>query len=399
MKIAVIGSGELETPQVGGSIRKFAFRPAKGLYLLDHEVHFFDSANPHQSLLDTNHPKLHTHRISYPNFQLFRSANPIVAAIGAHLNMLAFSISLFFSLGRSLRKERFDVIQVNTRYDAIAVIALQRLLGSHIPVVFTCHNSDWGRERLPLFLRLFFLPEVLAIKKSTMVVTVSQRQRSGILKRISIKPEKVKVLYQGVDKGLFQPRVAREANGPYILCVSDILERKNQLVLVKAMPEILKHFSACRLVLIGGIRDNAYLANINRISEQLGISGSIDIKGKVPFKELLAWIHRADVCLVPTQREGFATVLLEMLACKKAVVASKIPEIMELNSIAGQDIFATASPYEPNEWSAKIIELLQDDGKRHKYEEAADSVVVGQVEEARRYMHVYDELMIGNTSV
>ena len=392
MKIAVVSSGELETPQVGGSIRKFAFSPAKGLCLLGHEVHFFEPASPHQSKLDTNYPNLHIHKISYPNLQLFKSGNFIITSIESTLNMIAFSISLFFSLGRLLRREKIDVIHVNTRYDAIAVILLQRLLSCHIPVVFTCHNSDWSRQRLPLYLRLFFLPEVFAVKRSAAVVTVGRSQRVGILTKIAINPGKVKTIYPGIDKSLFRPGIADKSNRPYILCVSDLSERKNQLVLVKAMPEILRHFPGCRLVLIGGIRDKHYLANINRVSEQLRIPGSIDIKGKVPFEELLNWIHKADICVLPTQREGFTSVLLEMLACKKAVVASRIPEIMELNSLAGQDVFATASPYEPEEWSAKIIELLSDEKKRHEYEQNADKVVVDQIEEAQRYVSIYQEL-------
>ena len=254
MKIAVVGSGELETRHVGGSVRKFAFGPAKGLCLLGHEVHFFESANPHQSKLDTNYPNLHIHKIFSPNFQLFESGNFIMQAIQGTLNMIVFSVSLFFSLGRLLRKERFDVIQVNTRYDAIAVFLLEKLVSVHIPVVFTSHNSDWQRERFSLLVWPFVQVEALAIKGVAVAVAVGERQRAGILRRVSVEPEKVKVIYPGVDKSLFRPGAVNKSNGPYIVCISDISERKNQIVLVKAMPEILGRFPTCQLVLIGGIR-------------------------------------------------------------------------------------------------------------------------------------------------
>jgi glycosyltransferase involved in cell wall biosynthesis len=392
VKIAVIGTGELDNPRVGGSIRKFAFRPAKGLGSLGHEVHFFDSANPRQKPLETDCPNLHIHKIAYPNFQFFATGNFIITSITSTLNMIAFSISLFFNLARLLRGEEFDIIHTNTRYDTIAVILLQKLISAHIPVVFTNHNSDWQREKIPLIIQISTLPEVFAIKRIAAVVAVSAGQRAGILRKVLVKPEKVKVLYQGVDKNLFRPGPVSKSNGPYVVCISDISERKNQIVLAKAMPEILRRFPKCQLVLIGGIRDQNYLASIQRVSERLGVSASIDIKGKVVFEELLSWLHKADICVLPTRREGFPTVLLEMLACQKAVVASRIPEIMELNTLTGQDVFATASPFEPGEWSARIVELLSDEKKRREYEQNADRVVADHVEEARRYLSIYQEL-------
>jgi glycosyltransferase involved in cell wall biosynthesis len=390
MKIAVIGSGNIELPQIGASLRNSSYRPVKSVCGLGHEVHFFDSANS-PTALDTDCPKLYIQRVTHPNFHFSKSNNWLIAALGISLNMIGYSASLFFKLSRLLRKENFDIIHVHTRYDAVSVILLQRLMSYHIPMVFTCHNSDWSRQRLSLFLRLFFLPEVFAIRKSDVVVAVTETQKAGILRRIHVEPEKIRVLY-GINRERFRPGTKHGEYGPYLVCFSDLTDRKNQLVLVRAMPEILKYFPGCRLVLIGGIRDKDYLADINRVSEQLGVSQSVDITGKLPFEELLSWIHRADICAVPTKREGVPTVLLEVLACQKAVVASRIPEIMELNNLAGQDIFATASPFEPSEWSAKIIELLSDEKKRHEYEQNADRIVVDQVEEARRYVSIYQEL-------
>jgi len=389
--VAVVGSGELEVPQVGGSIRKFTLRPVRGLCHLGHEVHFFDSTHFDQSKLGINYPNFYIHKVPHPNFQLLKSSNTTISAFQGHLNMIAFSISLFFKLWKLIKRIKFDVINVNTRYDVIAIIFLQKLLNLNIPLVFTCHNSDWSRGRLPLVLRIFFLPEVFAIKKSTVTVAVSRKQREGIIKNVLVEPEKIKVLYQGVDKNLFKPGAVPKLNDPYILCVSDISARKNQLVLVEAMPKVLKYFPTCKLIFIGGIRDKAYLSKINHVARKLGISKNIEIKGKAPFKVLLYWIHKATICTLPTKREGFPTILLEMLACKKAVIASRIPEVLELKDLAGEEIFVTASPNNPDEWADKIIELLKDDERRQEYEKKADKIVVDEVEEARRYVRVYEE--------
>lgn len=393
MRIAIIGSGGIEVPKIGGSIRNYAYRPVKGLCDSGHEVHFFDSKHLR---LTTQYQNLHVHKVRHLDFRFLSASNNfMLTVIGLHFTMLAYSASCLFHLWGILRGNEIDIIQVNTRYDAVTVMLLQRLISSHIPVIFTCHNSDWQREKLPLILRILFLPEVFAIKNATAVIAVSQTLRDNIVRKMSVNPEKVRVVYPKVDRDLFQLTVRDESTGaPCLVCVSDLIDRKNQLVLVKAMPSVVKRFPGCELVLIGGMPDKSYLAKIRSTAEQLGISESIKIEGKVPHKELPDWLHRADVCLVPTQREASPSlVLLEALSCKKAVVASEIPELTELNGIIGQDVFATASPFKPEEWAARIVEILEDAKRRHEYEENASKLISSLKEEAQQYIDVYEVLV------
>ncbi len=388
MKIAIVASGNIETSQIGTSIRRIAYyRGVKPLHCFGHEVHFFDSANAKP--LDND--KFCLHKISHPNFLPHKITRFRILQIALHLNMIFFSASLFFKILRPLKKKKFDIIHVHDRYDALSILLAKKLTFSDVPLIFNCHTSDWQNENLSSLYRILLFPEILALKYSTMTLAASQTQRSNIIKKIGINEKKVKVIYPGVNKLIFRPATPDTNNNAYVVCVGDILERKNQLVLVRAMPTILRHFPDCKLILIGGLKDKTYLEKLKNSINRLQLVNYVDIKGRVSEEELISWIHKACVCAIPSLMEGLPAALLEALSCKKAVVASNIPEISELNAVSGRETFLMASPYKPEEWSSQIVNLLKDDKKRHECEANADDVVYDQLEEARGYEQAYKE--------
>jgi phosphatidylinositol alpha-1,6-mannosyltransferase len=140
-------------------------------------------------------------------------------------------------------------------------------------------------------------------------------------------------LSPGVDVEAFTPRVDGAAvraryglgNAPVVACVSRLVPRKGQDVLVAAWPQVLARHPAARLLLVGGGPSEEAL---RRQVTARGLGGAVVLTGGVPAPELPGHYAAGDVFAMPcrTRRggldvEGLGMVYLEAAACGKPVVA------------------------------------------------------------------------------
>ena len=92
------------------------------------------------------------------------------------------------------------------------------------------------------------------------IVTNSEMETEALSSVLKLPKDKFIAVYNGIDteytQGVDPNLFIRQASeiGPYVLCVGNIEERKNQLALVRAM----KHFPEYALLLIGRARDPEY---------------------------------------------------------------------------------------------------------------------------------------------
>jgi phosphatidyl-myo-inositol dimannoside synthase len=140
-------------------------------------------------------------------------------------------------------------------------------------------------------------------------------------------------LSPGVDVDAFTPRADgtavraryRLGEAPVVVCVSRLVPRKGQDVLVAAWPQVLARHPGARLLLVGSGPSEAAL---RREVAARGLGESVVLTGGVPGRELPAYYAAGDVFAMPcrTRRggldvEGLGMVFLEAAACGKPVVA------------------------------------------------------------------------------
>lgn len=140
-------------------------------------------------------------------------------------------------------------------------------------------------------------------------------------------------LAPGVDTGRFSPSVdgdqVRRRYGilgrPVVLCVSRLVPRKGQDVLIRAMPAIRRQVPEAVLLLVGGGPDRHRL---RRLAAATGIAGNVIATGSVPEAELPTYFAAGDVFAMPCRTrhagldlEGLGIVYLEASATGLPVVA------------------------------------------------------------------------------
>ncbi len=213
--------------------------------------------------------------------------------------------------------------------------------------------------------RLNFLTN-LAIKKSDKIIAVSESTKKDILKFYpQINPEKIRVIYHGFDKELFQKNHSEEKfeklaknyelkTKNYIIFIGAIQPRKNLPILIKAF-EIFKKktLSDAKLVLAG---EKAWLwQETQNLASQSHCSEDIVITGKLKFDDLSLLLAKAGVYVLPSLYEGFGMPILEAFA-------SKVPAILAQNSSLPEVGGEAALYFEtPEDLAQKIEEVLGDE--------------------------------------
>ena len=214
----------------------------------------------------------------------------------------------------------------------------------HTRTILTVHDLSFVRapETAVAGLRAFLNKVVpRSINRADHVLADSEATRNDIIELYGAPPEKISVLYSGVDSR-FAPvtdrtvlDAMRARNGigerPYILSVGTVQPRKNYVRLVETLAA-LDH-PDIDLVIAGGkgwLNDPLY----QRISE-LGLEERVRLIGFAADDDLPALYSGAEAFVYPSLYEGFGLPPLEAMACGTPVVASNVSSVPEVVGEAG----------------------------------------------------------------
>jgi len=174
------------------------------------------------------------------------------------------------------------------------------------------------------------------------------------------------VIPNGVDVERFAPTVApfeafRERGKVNLLFVGRLDPRKGVQLLIDAMPEVLERTAGrARLLIVG----DSYLRSQFERSVSPAARGAVRFLGHVPTADLARWYATGDVFVSPASgNESFGIVLLEAMACARAVVASDIPGY---RSVVIPDVNGVVFPPGDRAALARTLAALVDDPERRQ---------------------------------
>jgi glycosyltransferase involved in cell wall biosynthesis len=186
-----------------------------------------------------------------------------------------------------------------------------------------------------------------AIHRAQRVLADSESTRQDLIDLMSVEPERVNVLYPGVESR-FRPiqdaetldrvRTRYRLPAKFILGLGTLQPRKNFEGLIEAFRRLLTaetegkdHPPARDLCLVIVGNKGWMYEGILALPEQLGLSARVHIPGFVDDKDLPAIYNLASVFAFPSRYEGFGLPILEAMACGTPVVAannSSLPEVV-----------------------------------------------------------------------
>ena len=230
------------------------------------------------------------------------------------------------------------------------------------------------------------------------IITDSEHSRSEIVRYLRADPDKIDVIYPGVDPS-FQPvtdavqlggvRSRFGIDREFILCVGIYKPRKNHVGLLRAFQRCLANGIGAKLVIAGPMAEGE--AVLRRLATELGVAERVVFTGFVSDADLCALYSAASICVCPSLYEGFGFTVLEAMACGAPVVCSSATSLPE---VAGKAALYF-DPHDAEEMASQLVRVFSDDALRSALIEQGRQNLqrFNRAETARRTLAVYHEAL------
>lgn len=317
---------------------------------------------------------------AYPVPVELDTANPAVQTLGVDLEIVGDVAGA-------------DVVHSHTWYANFAGHLASLLHG--IPHIVTAHSLEplrpWKAEQLGGGYAVSSYIEKTAYEGAAAVVAVSNGMRRDILRSYpGLDPEKVRVIYNGIDVDAWHPqsdpellelygidperpsvvfvgRITRQKGLPYFLRAAALLPQDVQVVLCAGAPDTPQIMAEVE----GLVRDL-----------QAQRSGVVWIDEFLQRDQLCAILTAATTFVCPSIYEPLGIVNLEAMACGAAVVGTAtggIPEVV-VDGVTGRLVpidqvqDGTGTPTDPDRFvadlAATLTEVVTDPERAQTYGEA-----------------------------
>jgi len=306
--------------------------------------------------------------------------NVSIHYLGDARETFAYNINYQLTIISKIKKliKDLDIDLVHTHSSMPDLFVPSRKLG--VPSIATIHNScemqvaGWRRsdskfknlelsEKMIVAGRpLFLTAEKLYYSNPRRYIAVSGWTKDQFVKYYKVQPEKVKVVYNGVDTEKYSPerkdqkiidKMDPEPKGPRVLFMARILELKGITTLFEAIPRVLKSVDAT--FLFAGPGNPRRLKDLPQGTRYLGY---------IDHDDTPAYVAGADLYILPSFSETFPFSLLEAMSSETAVLSSTAGGIPEMIENGRDGMLVTAGNVD--ELTEALIKLIEDDHLRRE---------------------------------
>jgi len=231
-----------------------------------------------------------------------------------------------------------DLVHCHTWYSHFGGILAKMNYG--LPLVITTHSLEplrpWKREQLEGGYDFSVWVEKTALEMADAVIAVSAQTKGDIERLFNVKPERLHVIYNGIDLEEYRKTESTAAltrygiRKPFVLFVGRITRQKGIIHLLRAVQYMNPGF---QIVLCAGAPDTPEIGRemkevVAKVqAEHGGVIWIDEMVAKATVRELYS---HASVFCCPSIYEPFGIINLEAMACETAVVASAVGGIKEV---------------------------------------------------------------------
>jgi glycosyltransferase involved in cell wall biosynthesis len=214
------------------------------------------------------------------------------------------------------------------------------------------------------------------LKRSNLLVADSEYTKCCVVEQLGIAPEKIEVVYLGIELERFKPlpvpdaireRYRLSAERRYLIYVGSEDPRKNLVTLVRALAEVRHELPDVELIKVGRAFFDQERQRLIDLADQFEIRSAIHFLDDVPEDDLPLLYNLADVCVMPSLYEGFGFPVLEAQACGTPVVCLEAGSLPEVLGDAGLPVRCVRGASDA--LAAAIISVLTQSELRHALEQ------------------------------
>lgn len=214
------------------------------------------------------------------------------------------------------------------------------------------------------FLHQYYLYQLdLSIRKSDLIITVSETSKIDIVTQTKADPDKIKVVYNGIDhSSFFYNEKFKNDNEKFTIRYLGGLGvvHKNAVALIE-VARILEEKGIDFLMEIGS--GNAEATVLPKMVKEYNLK-NVSFVGYVKDEDLQDFLQGADAFLYPSKFEGFGFPPLEAMACGTATVSSNEGSLGEVLRDG-----ALLSSSSPSDLAENIIKLVNSPELKEEYQQ------------------------------
>lgn len=181
---------------------------------------------------------------------------------------------------------------------------------------------------------------------------------------------RMELLPSGIDTDTFRPDVpdaavrARHGLGdaPVVCCVSRLVARKGQDLLIRALPAVAREVPGVRLLIVGV---GPYEAALRKLAASTGMADRVVFAGAAPYAELAAYFRAGNVFAMPCRLrwfgfdvEALGAVFLQGAAVGRPVIAGDSGGAPE--AVRHGETGLVVDPDRPEPLAEALVWLLRD---------------------------------------
>jgi glycosyltransferase involved in cell wall biosynthesis len=328
--------------------------------------------------------------------------------LGVFAEPWAFSFKAYARIKELCRKRRFDIVHDNQGL-GYGLLLMKRL---NIPVIATIHHplpidrqadleqatgfrQRWRIRRFYSFIHM----QAFVARRLDRIITVSQSSAKDTNLFFKVPPDKMRVVYNGIDTEIYKDNEEASQNRDGLIMVANTDDRKKGVLYLLQALQLLKNDGIKLTIVDDAARHSSYIEDVgplpsygSKLVNKLNLDGMVHFTGRLTREELSQHYSAAQIAVVPSLYEGFGIPAAEAMACGTPVVATSGGALPEVIGDAG----ILVPPANADALAAAIKQLLNDKQAQRQMSEAGKKRVREKFnweQAARRTLEVYQEAM------
>lgn len=200
-----------------------------------------------------------------------------------------------------------------------------------------------------------------AVRVSKKIIVVSEVSKFDLVKQIDIDPDKVEVIYNGINHDFFFPDIFKKENEIFTIRYVGGLSgpHKNAEALIEVARILEQKGYKFNMEIGGGHPENTTLpALVKKYNLK-----SVKFAGFIKDSDLRSFLAEADLFLYPSKYEGFGFPPLEAMACGTATVSSNAGSLEEVLEKGAKTVFPT-----PEKLATEVEKIILNPAKKKNME-------------------------------
>ncbi len=250
------------------------------------------------------------------------------SSLGKIYQLLFVDIPLGIQLSKILKKEKIDLVHLNTGFDRPVMIAASI---SQLPKIFHFRNFN---KRIPFITKRLTTPFDAALYTTNAIANCYISIGSPLIKSdIVYEPIDIKKFSKNYNTTSIKKEFSVKKNDYLISNIGRITPWKGQHYFLQAIEDIVKQYSNIKVLLVGEAgstkKDKEYLKLLQNMAKKPSLNNHVFLTGN---RNDIAEIMSASDIVVhsASEPEPFGLVLAEAMATGTALIATKAGGPLEI---------------------------------------------------------------------